>query len=235
MRSVKEVVSQTSVLDSEPENRSRAANSRVVTHGRNPEEEAKRRDAYREALDSLFARAVPPEYSLCRPGQVPEIQGLPEAGDVGACFRGGPGIGKTFAATALAYAALYRLPCRVNAATGEVVVHPNTLLWVSAPELIWKIRGTFNKAHGESGTDILNSCLSASVMVIDDLGAGKATEFVCETFYAIISGRRNARRYTIITTNQTLDEIHEWEPRIASRLGEMRDIKLPNRDRRNLK
>lgn len=205
--------------------------SPVSIPGPNQNEEAEKKEAHQKALDAMFARVVPSEYTRCRPLHVPEIASVPRKSDIGACFRGGPGIGKTYAATALAYAVTSRLSCRISV-EGKVSWPIPPLVWVSAPELSWRIRGTFNRTGGESGTDIMNECLRSSVMVIDDLGAGKTTEFVCDTFYTIISGRRNAKLYTIVTTNQTLDEIDAWEPRIASRLREMLFVPLPSRDRR---
>ena len=69
-------------------------------------------------------------------------------------------------------------------------------------------------------------------LILDDLGAEKQTDFSAATLYAILARRRNLQRLTIVTSNQTLQEINAWEPRLASRLGEFSTVRLPNIDRR---
>lgn len=108
----------------------------------------------------------------------------------------------------------------------------NSLSWTSAPYLLARIRDTFRKKSGQTERDIIDECIDSRVLLLDDLGAEKQTEFTGSTLYTILSGRRNRRRYTIITTNQALGEIDSWEPRIASRMAEMIHVKLPDRDRR---
>ena len=58
----------------------------------------------------------------------------------------------------------------------------------------------------------------------DDLGAEKLTEAKRENLYYIIDSRYRNMKPTIITSNFTIKEISDNEPRIASRLAEMGDI-----------
>jgi len=55
----------------------------------------------------------------------------------------------------------------------------------------------------------------------DDFGAEKLSEAKRENFYYIIDKRYRDMRSTIITSNFTIKEINEVEPRIASRFAEM--------------
>ena len=55
----------------------------------------------------------------------------------------------------------------------------------------------------------------------DDLGAEKLTDAKRENLYYIIDSRYREMLPTIITSNFTIKEINEVEPRIASRLAEM--------------
>ena len=58
----------------------------------------------------------------------------------------------------------------------------------------------------------------------DDLGAEKLTEAKRENLYYIIDSRYREMLPTIITSNFTISEISDVEPRIASRLAEMGKI-----------
>lgn len=186
-------------------------------------------------LDDVFGNAevVPEEYSGARPRLVPELAEVRDGGEYGACFFGPPGTGKTYAATALAYQVLFGLPIyRRHAYEDRWVMDGLPLSWVEVPYLLVRIRDSYNRQGGQTERQIVDECVKAHVLLLDDLGAEKQTVFTGATLYSILSRRRNRRRYTIITTNQSLDQIDEWEPRIASRMSEMLHVKLPNRDRR---
>ena len=58
----------------------------------------------------------------------------------------------------------------------------------------------------------------------DDLGAEKLTEAKRENLYYIIDARYRNMMPIIITSNFTIQEISEFEPRIASRFAEMGKI-----------
>jgi DNA replication protein DnaC len=58
----------------------------------------------------------------------------------------------------------------------------------------------------------------------DDLGAEKMTDAKRENFYYIIDSRYRNMLPTIITSNFTINEINDTEPRIASRFAEMGKI-----------
>lgn len=58
----------------------------------------------------------------------------------------------------------------------------------------------------------------------DDLGAERLTDAKRENLYYIIDSRYRNMLPTIITSNFTINEINDVEPRIASRLSEMGDI-----------
>lgn len=72
------------------------------------------------------------------------------------------------------------------------------------------------------------------IMIIDDIGAEKPTEWALETFYQLINERYENMRPTIFTSNLTVEEIAgRMGDRIASRIAEMCTImKLDGEDRR---
>lgn len=174
---------------------------------------------------------VPEEYADAMPENVPQIQSVTFGdGRYGACFIGDTGIGKTYAATALARKLVSESPLRWNCKSRLWECVPGVLRWTSAPYLLARIRGTFRRQNGPSEAEIIEDFIKATIFVLDDLGAEKQTDFSSSTLYTILSERRNRRRFTIITSNQGLDQIISWEPRIASRMSEMLQIPLPDHD-----
>jgi hypothetical protein len=56
------------------------------------------------------------------------------------------------------------------------------------------------------------------MLVLDDLGQERATEWSCSEIASLILERWQSRRPTIVTTNLTPEQLRDWEPRVASRL-----------------
>lgn len=74
------------------------------------------------------------------------------------------------------------------------------------------------------------------VLILDDIGAERVTDFVAETFYLIVNTRYNEMLPTIFTSNLAIGELAERiGDRTASRIVEMCDIvHLTGDDRRLL-
>jgi DNA replication protein DnaC len=72
------------------------------------------------------------------------------------------------------------------------------------------------------------------ILMIDDLGAEKLSDFVRQVTYYIINEREQRMLKTIITTNFTLEQIcDQIDPRISSRLvGMCEVVKLSGKDKR---
>ena len=75
-------------------------------------------------------------------------------------------------------------------------------IMVSIPELIQYISGS-----AESESSIINRINRAKLVVYDDLGAERQTEYAAERVYNIIDSRIRKMLPMIITTNYTMDEI----------------------------
>jgi DNA replication protein DnaC len=104
---------------------------------------------------------------------------------------------------------------------------PDGSEFITAPELLLKIRGAFREGAGYTEEEIIDRYSSCPVLVLDDLGAEKTTEYSITTLFLIIDRRNRNCKRTIITSNLGLQEIEETlSARIASRLSDMRVVKI---------
>jgi DNA replication protein DnaC len=108
-------------------------------------------------------------------------------------------------------------------------------LFISVPELLLKLRGTFNHSMTEtSEQEILNIYSGVNVLYLDDLGTEKATDWALQTLYLLIDRRYSEMRRTIISSNLSLDELADHlDDRISSRIAGMCEVvKMTGEDRR---
>ena len=105
----------------------------------------------------------------------------------GLMLIGPPGIGKTH----IAVAAL-REVIRRTGARG---------LYYDTRALLRDIRSTYNPVLHMAEMDVIRPVMEAEVLVLDDLGAERLTDWVEETMSLIVNTRYNERRPTIFTSN----------------------------------
>jgi DNA replication protein DnaC len=103
----------------------------------------------------------------------------------------------------------------------------NQILFKPVPDLLLEIRQSFRDNARTSEEEIINKYCGAKLLVLDDLGSEKTTEYSITTLYIIIDRRDRDLLPTIITTNLSQKEIEEkLGARIASRLAGMKNIKI---------
>lgn len=101
----------------------------------------------------------------------------------------------------------------------------------TAPEILLSIRSCFSKNADEK--ELVGRYTSPEILVVDDLGADKATEWAISTMYLIFDYRIRELKQTIVTTNLNMQEIeNQYGARIASRLSIMKIINLQMPDYR---
>jgi DNA replication protein DnaC len=171
-------------------------------------------ERYRHCTLDSFELWNPDDPTLQRARRaVEEFADLYPSVDKGLLLMGPVGTGKTH----LAVAALQRL-ITTKGARGR---------FTDFTSLVLQIQMTFDGQGSRS--EILEPLIETEVLVVDELGAGKATPWVMDLLYYLVNTRYLRRRITIFTTNYS-DFTHaageesltdRVSARIRSRLFEM--------------
>jgi DNA replication protein DnaC len=90
-------------------------------------------------------------------------------------------------------------------------------LFIVTPDLLDALRASFG-AEGSGAYDkVFYEVRAAPFLILDDFGAQSATPWAKEKLYQVLNYRYNAQLPTVITTNQTLEEI---DPALQSRMSD---------------
>jgi DNA replication protein DnaC len=150
---------------------------------------------------------------------IKDLQGITVDGLV---LRGNTGCGKTHLAIAMAR----QIPTEDKQSRTSWESIPGTI-FTTAPELLLKIRSAFRDDAKESEEQLIDYYSGCELLILDDLGSEKTSEFAVTTLYVILDRRIRECRKTIITTNMSQIEIEQtFGARIASRLSGMVNIKI---------
>jgi DNA replication protein DnaC len=172
--------------------------------------------AYNESLEQAVAKArlVADSFPVSR----------------GLLFEGQPGVGKTHLAVAVLKQVIETAGVRG--------------LFYDTRDLLRIIRSTYDPSIRTTELEILRPVMTADLLVLDDLGAEKTSEWVEETMNLIVNTRYNERRLTVFTSNYQDFPEELAEPnslifrighRMRSRLHEMCEfLQLDGADYREL-
>ena len=174
-----------------------------------------------------FAR-IPPRYKTATlgnflPGENPYLQQAlndaeffvneyPMAAPQGLLFMGPPGVGKTHLAVGIIQALMQTksVPC----------------LFCDFPDLLREIQNSYNPLTHGSEELILTPILDAKVLILDDLGSQKWSEWVQDMLAHVINDRYKHGHSTIFTTNYLdpkptvgIDELEQTHMTYLKNLG----------------
>lgn len=85
--------------------------------------------------------------------------------------------------------------------------------------LLKEIQDSYNPNTQASELGILQPVLNAEILVLDELGASKPTDWVRDTLGHVINTRYNEKKFTIFTTNYLDDRINPREETLEDRIG----------------
>jgi DNA replication protein DnaC len=68
-------------------------------------------------------------------------------------------------------------------------------------ELIREIRNSYNEETRTTELQVLEPVMGADILLLDDLGAWKMTDWMLDTLFFVLNSRYLAKRSTLITTN----------------------------------
>ncbi|GAC1676756.1 MAG: ATP-binding protein [Candidatus Acidiferrum sp.] len=114
------------------------------------------------------------------------VGSYPVSSQTGLLLMGPSGVGKTH----LAVAALKELIQRGHAG-----------LFCDYRELLKEIQASYNPASESTEMGILEPIRTVEILVLDDLGASKPSDWVRDIVGIVLNARYNEKRTTIITTN----------------------------------
>jgi|WetSurMetagenome_2_1015567.scaffolds.fasta_scaffold07766_7 DNA replication protein DnaC len=125
--------------------------------------------------------------------------------DVGLLFLGTCGVGKTHLAVAL---------------LKQVIMEKGDGgLFYDFRDLLREIQASWNSVSQTSELEVLRPVLEAKVLVLDELGANKPTEWVRDTIAHIINCRYNEEKLTIFTSNYLDKPAKQGEENLTDRIG----------------
>ena len=165
------------------------------------------------------AARIPRRYEQCsfdsyfplNPSQEAAVNFARQASDgypsqeIGLLFLGTCGVGKTHLSVAILRA---------------LVDKGISCLFYDFRDLLKDIQDSWNNQKGASEMQVLAPVYEAEVLVLDELGASKPTEWVRDTMTHIINKRYNDKKVTIFTTNYLDAKGNAYDETLTERVGE---------------
>ena len=124
--------------------------------------------------------------------------------DRGLLFAGPVGVGKTHLSVAI---------------IRQLIENGFDCLFYEFGTLLKEIQNSYNPISQTSELKVLAPVFEARVLVLDELGASKPTDWVRDTMMQIINTRYNNRRLTIFTTNYFDQHRTEKDELLEDRVG----------------
>lgn len=118
------------------------------------------------------------------------------------------GSGKTFLSTILG---------------NELTRRGKRVRWVGVVNLLQDLKASFDRESGTSSAEIIGQCKTAQILILDDIGVEKQSNWVNETMYSILDARLTNARPTIFTSNLRPTEL-QYDARVTDRISRMTEL-----------
>jgi DNA replication protein DnaC len=94
-------------------------------------------------------------------------------------------------------------------------------LFCDFSDLLERIQATFSRSNPDNADDVLAPYRDAELLVLDELGARRPTDWVRDVLYGLINTRYNRQRLTIVTSNFSDAPVRQGEEKLEDRIGTM--------------
>ena len=97
--------------------------------------------------------------------------------------------------------------------------HDTGVKFATSMNILAEIRRTYDNDSEYTESQLLDALVMAEVLVVDDFGTEKATQWVRDKFYQIVNSRYVERKITIFTSNEPIQGL-DYDERITNRIKE---------------
>lgn len=98
--------------------------------------------------------------------------------------------------------------------------HDTAVKFATSNRILSEIKRTYDRENDLSESRLLDALATVDVLIIDDFGTEKVTDWVREKFYEIINARYVNKKVMIFTSNESLRTL-KYDDRITDRIKEV--------------
>lgn len=98
--------------------------------------------------------------------------------------------------------------------------HNTQVKFSTSMRILTEIRRSYDPGTAMTESQLLSALSTAEVLIIDDFGTERVTDWVKDKFYEIINSRYVDKKVTIFTSNEPIEGL-KYEDRITNRIKEM--------------
>ena len=98
--------------------------------------------------------------------------------------------------------------------------HDTQVKFSTSMRILTEIRRSYDPGIAMTESQLLSALSTTEVLIIDDFGTERVTDWVKDKFYEIINNRYVDKKVTIFTSNKPIEDL-KYDDRITNRIKEM--------------
>lgn len=98
--------------------------------------------------------------------------------------------------------------------------HDTQVKFSTSMRILTEIRRSYDPGTAMTESQLLSALSTTEVLIIDDFGTERVTDWVKDKFYEIINSRYVDKKVTIFTSNEPIEDL-KYDDRITNRIKEM--------------